>query len=53
MHWMCPLAVCDAAPENFNPKPSSQVLRGDGSDAPYRGRVFLGCDGTPLTFQAS
>lgn len=26
------------------------VLRGDGSSEPYRGRVFLGCDGSPITF---
>lgn len=26
------------------------VLRGDGSSEPYRGRIFLGCDGSPITF---
>ena len=30
---------------------SVQVLRGDGSQDPYRGRVFLGADGVPMTFQ--
>ena len=29
----------------------AQVLRGDGSEQPYRGRVFLGADGMPVTFQ--
>jgi hypothetical protein len=28
-----------------------QILRGDGSSKFYRGRVFLGADGAPLTFQ--
>ena len=28
-----------------------QILRGDGSSEFYRGRVFLGADGAPLTFQ--
>ena len=28
-----------------------QVLRGDGSEQPYRDRVFLGADGVPVTFQ--
>jgi len=31
----------------------TQVLRGDGSQQPYRGRVFLGADGVPVTFQVS
>ena len=31
---------------------SMQVLRGDGAQKPYRGRVFLGADGVPVTFQA-
>jgi hypothetical protein len=30
----------------------AQILAGDGAEAFYRGRVFLGCDGAPLTFQA-
>ena len=29
-----------------------QVLRGDGAQEPYRGRIFLGADGVPVTFQA-
>ena len=31
----------------------TQVLRGDGPEQPYRGRVFLGADGVPVTFQVS
>lgn len=31
----------------------TQVLRGDGSQQPYRGKVFLGADGVPVTFQVS
>lgn len=27
-----------------------QILRGDGSDSHYRGKVFLGTDGSPITF---
>ena len=30
---------------------SIQVLQGDGAEQPYRGRVFLGADSTPITFQ--
>ena len=30
-----------------------QVLRGDGAEQPYRGRIFLGADGAPITFQVS
>ena len=33
------------------PCSSVQVLRGDGAQQPYRGRVFLGADGAPITFQ--
>ena len=28
-----------------------QVLQGDGAQQPYRGRVFLGADGAPITFE--
>ncbi|KAK9902760.1 hypothetical protein WJX75_005123 [Coccomyxa subellipsoidea] len=30
---------------------AAAILRGDGSSEFYRGRVFLGADGAPLTFQ--
>lgn len=29
---------------------SLQILRGDGSDSYYRGKMFLGTDGAPITF---
>ena len=28
-----------------------QILKGDGSQEPYRCRVFLGADGVPVSFQ--
>lgn len=34
-------------------RPTRPVLQGRGSanGSPYRGRVFLGCDGHPITFE--